>query len=91
MTAVRILMEVVVAKDWELHQIDVNNAFFHRDLEEEVYMKLPQGFHSTDPTKVCRLRKYLYGLKQAPRCWFEKLTKRLKPFVLSSLMMIIHC
>ena len=80
MDTVCTLLEVAAARKWEVHQMDVHNAFLHGDLEEEVYMRMPPGFQSDDPNKVCRLRKSLYGLKQAPRCWFEKLTKALKGF-----------
>ena len=31
-------------KNWSLHQFDLKNAFFHRDLEEDVYMDIPLGY-----------------------------------------------
>ncbi|GJT17873.1 ribonuclease H-like domain-containing protein [Tanacetum coccineum] len=47
---------------------------FTRDLEEDVYMTIPQEFASKDnKNKVYKLVKSLYGLKQAPRKWNEKL------------------
>ncbi|KAA3466823.1 Retrovirus-related Pol polyprotein from transposon TNT 1-94 [Gossypium australe] len=77
---IRTIIAMITTKNWELHQMDMHNAFLHGDLNEEVYMKMPPGFSSESPRKVCRLRKSLYGLRQAPRCWFAKLVDSLKEY-----------
>jgi len=63
MTTIRIIIALTVVRKWPLYQFDDNNAFLHRNLHDEVYMKMPEGI-SNPRNKVCRLQKFLYGLKQ---------------------------
>nr|KYP58386.1 Retrovirus-related Pol polyprotein from transposon TNT 1-94 [Cajanus cajan] len=53
------------------------NVFLHKELFEEVYMKLQEGcvISNTQSNKVCKLKKSLYGLKQLPQAWFGIFTK----------------
>lgn len=61
--------------------MDVKNAFFNGDLEEEVFMSLPPGSEKKfGQDKVCILKKSLYGLKQSPRAWFEHFGRAVKGY-----------
>ena len=64
-------MALVANYDLERHQIDVKTTFLNGDLEEEVYMKQPERFSSSNCEHlVCKFKKSIYGLKQASRQWY---------------------
>ena len=46
LTTIRILLALTARFDWEIHQMDVKNAFLNGDLKEVIYMKQPPGYIS---------------------------------------------
>ena len=79
--SLRIILALVAHFDLELQQMDVKTAFLNGDLEEEVYMKQPEGFSSSvGEHLVCKLRKSIYGLKQASRQWYFKFHEVISSF-----------
>ncbi|CAJ2677657.1 unnamed protein product [Trifolium pratense] len=67
---VRLVVAIANHFRWEFVQLDVKSAFLNGKLEEEVYVKQPQGFIvKGKEDHVLRLNKALYGLRQAPRAW----------------------
>ncbi|GJR98281.1 retrovirus-related pol polyprotein from transposon TNT 1-94 [Tanacetum coccineum] len=68
MEAIRIFLVFATYMNFKVYQMDLKSAFLNGKLKEEVYVKQPPGFESSEfPDYVCKLDKALYGLKQVPR------------------------
>ena len=72
-STIRLLIALAAIHILVVYQMDVKTAFLNGELEEEVYMKQPEGFiMPSNEHKVCKPIKSLYGLKQTPKQWHQK-------------------
>jgi len=63
---------------YEIHSMDVNNAFLQALLNKDIYVSQAEGFESKEhPEYVCHLICALYGLNQAPLAWNHTLNQYL--------------
>ena len=68
----RTILTLLISKDWDADIVDVETAFLYGDLEEEIYMNIPEGLNEFGKEKyddkTCFvLEKAMYGLAQAAR------------------------
>ena len=73
--SIKFILAVAAQEDLEIKQIDFDTAFLNAEVKEDIYLRIPQGFHHPHlkPGMVLKLNKALYGLKQAPREWWKEL------------------
>jgi hypothetical protein len=60
--SLRVVFAVTGESGWRPHQLDVQSAFPHGDLEAELYITLPEG--RQERNKIAQLRKCIYRLTQ---------------------------
>ena len=66
----------------DMQLMDVVTAYLYGNLDKDIYMKIPKGFHmpeskSNRPWDVysVKLQRSLYGLKQSDRMWYNRLSE----------------
>src|SRR5215469_8592877 len=69
----RCILALGAFEDLEMESVDISSAFLNGDIDSEIYMKHPEGFHQGGKDTVLKLIKSIYGLKQSPRLWHQKL------------------
>jgi Reverse transcriptase (RNA-dependent DNA polymerase) len=77
-TSIRFILALAAHHGLVIRQIDIKGAYLNGELEEEVYMRQPEGFiQKGDENLVCKLIKGIYGLKQSGRVWHQTLKSKL--------------
>jgi hypothetical protein len=74
LNSLRALISYAATNDLDFQQLDVKTAFLNADLEEEVFLSIPQGVDEDKQARCLRLKKAIYGLKQAPLAWYNQLS-----------------
>jgi Reverse transcriptase (RNA-dependent DNA polymerase) len=68
--SVRLILALSALKNYYCVGVDVYNAYLYGKLDEEIYMRQPEGFKARgQENKVIHLQRALYGLKQAGLAW----------------------
>jgi hypothetical protein len=73
----RIILSAKLLWDLQASIVDVETAFLHGNLQEEMYMNVPKGM-SQDDNMCLLLKNTIYGLVQSAREFYNKLLSTLK-------------
>ena len=77
------LISLSVSEGINMRLMDVITAYLYGMLENDIYMKGPEGFQlpqvTSQPKNMysIKLRRSLYGLKQSGRMWYNRLSEYL--------------
>eukprot|EP00253_Pinus_taeda_P034144 PITA_34144 len=99
-TSIRLLLSVATTFHFEVEQMDVKTTFLHGDLEDEIYMKQPEGFAvkgkkelDSKPVKVPIPVGVKLSVEQCPKTQEEEEGMSCVPYVsaVGSLMYAMVC
>ena len=73
----RIMIATMMMMGMKAKIVDIETAFLHGNLEEEIYMDAPEGIGASED-EVVKLEQTIYGLVQSARQFWKKLRDVLK-------------
>src|SRR5579871_2244835 len=69
-------MAIAVYFNLEMRQFDAVNAFTNSNIDEDVYIRFPDGYGCLG--KCLKLLRALYGLPRSPLLWLKEFSSKLK-------------
>ena len=76
--AFRVLLTLMLVNKYDAMIMDVETAFLHGELEEEIFMDCPEGLEDAEDDDALQLVKTIYGLVQSSRAYYKKFVERAK-------------
>ena len=77
----KLILLMILKKSWTLNKLDIKTSFLNTQLDEEVFISLPEGIEQVGVSregKIEKLNEALYGLKQSYRKFFLEISMFLK-------------
>ena len=78
----RFFISLVAKENLDMRLMDVVTAYLYESLDNDIYMKIPEGYkmpETYNPTSrsmySIKLQRSLYGLKQSGRMWYNRLSE----------------
>ena len=76
------LISLAVQEGLDMRLMNVITVYLYGSLDNDIYMKIPEGFKlpEANNTKPCgmysiKLQQSLYGLKQSGRMWYNRFSE----------------
>ena len=77
----RFLISLTITENLQMRLMDVVTAYLYGSLDNDIYMKVPEGLKMPEALKSkpramysIKLKRSLYGLKQSGRMWYNRLS-----------------
>jgi Reverse transcriptase (RNA-dependent DNA polymerase) len=80
----RFLISLTITENLQMRLMDIVTAYLYGSLDNDIYMKVPEGLKMPEAFKSksreiysIKLKRSLYGLKQSGRMWYNRLSEYL--------------